>query len=124
MVGDANSCCSCRCSALSREAATRPVGRPSTTSAANEGPEKNAAGWCLRPSASGISSESINPVPTSSPFETETIGVVAGSAARSSGLSRNARECWTGTAWMQYWAPEIASAASVVARTLGGRRLG
>ena len=55
------------------EAATTPVGRRSMTSLANEGPDRNAAG-CLRPSALGISSLIMRPLPTSSPLLTDTIG--------------------------------------------------
>ena len=57
-----------------------PVGRPSMTSLAKEGPERKAAG-CLRPSAEGMSSLITCPVLTSTPLLTEMSGSVGGSSS-------------------------------------------
>merc|ERR1719199_1555240 len=53
MIGEANSFCTFRHSALSLLAATRPVGRSSITSLAKLGPDRNTVG-CFRPSADGM----------------------------------------------------------------------
>ena len=54
-----------------------PVGLRSITSFAKEGPDKKAMG-CLRPSALGMTSLIILPVPTSKPLLTEAIGTSYG----------------------------------------------
>jgi len=87
------------------------------TSWAKEGPERKTAG-CLRSRAEGTTSDIIWPVATSRPLDTQTMGTSGASSVRMP--CRKARLCCTGTAWTAYCAPVIASAASVVARTLGG----
>jgi hypothetical protein len=87
------------------------------TSCAKEGPERKTAG-CLRSRAEGTTSDIICPVATSRPLDTQTMGTSGASRVRTP--CRKARLCCTGTACTAYCAPVIASAASVVARTLGG----
>lgn len=60
----------------------------------------------------------MQPLPTSSPLLTQMMGTSLGSTSLMD--DRNARLCCTGTACTAYDAPAIASAASVVARTLRG----
>ena len=53
------------------------MGHWSMTSFAKDGPDRNTAG-CLRPSASGMSSDIIAPVPTSRPLLTQMMGTFGG----------------------------------------------
>jgi hypothetical protein len=107
----------CGCLAMHVDDAHKTAHATHRTSLANDGPLRKTAG-CRRPSAPLMTSLIIAPLPTSRPLLTHIMGTSLGSTSRT--LVKNARLCCTGTACTAYEAPAMASAASVVARTLAG----